>query len=76
MRTTWKQWLKGIGDIILINRNIKKRLFKLAILMVKFWWKFTCKMRLKRKRRLLAEVLKNASSHLCFIIIFNILHDD
>ena len=56
MRITWAQWLKGIGDIILINRTVKKRLYKLAMLMVKFWWSFACKKRMKRKRKLLAEV--------------------
>lgn len=56
-KRTFNQWLVSIGDIISIQRNIKKTLYRRAIKMVEFWWEYTVIQRRKRKRRLLADVM-------------------
>lgn len=56
-KRTYNQWLVSIGDIIKIQRNLKRVLFKRASNMIEFWWEYTVHQRRKRKQRLLADVI-------------------
>lgn len=57
MKHTWMQWRRGIGDVVLIYRNLNRVLYRKTRIFITFWLDYATKRRMKRRRAILAEVM-------------------
>jgi hypothetical protein len=57
MKTTWLRWRRGIGDVVLVSRNLTRVLHRKAHACIDFWSNYAAQRRMKRRRAVLAEVM-------------------
>jgi hypothetical protein len=57
MKSTWLRWRRGIGDVVLISRNLTRSLNHKAHIYIAFWSDYASRRRMKRRRAILAEVM-------------------